>query len=1016
MRDRCRSSRLRRTGPLVAVAVAAVGLLGADGPALGPRLLPGDVRDDHHAAVVTRLGEDAETLRLALGAAWESGLACRASAEYLAGWQGAAAAPRRATAEALLRDSTRMYELVKCIDDGVLSVRLARDSRAAIRLPEDIAFWRNEIALAATEVVAHAERAAACEQEFAAALRVEAAERGIDAVLVEPPPWPAADREAWRRAGPAVGVRVGVDTRPESLAAWWNDHLGLGPWYVAVKLGQGGARFITPEMAIGAWGHNAAAPGRYDWSGLDAIAAGCRDRGLGLLLELPTLQADRSPAEETEAVERVAESGWPVLDRHAPARPRDGIDRAAWSLVARRPDGTLAPQGGVQLLEPAAAAAYGRYLRDLADHLREAGLLDTIVAIHLERGDAAALPEDVDFSPLTRNRWQAFCREAYGTIAATNAAAGTTATAFEELEIPVRAGHPTAGGYAGGIDYLEFRRRWVRDYLAVKRRLVEEAFPGKLVIAEMRQAGDHDGIAGKPEAIWGGFASADHAQWTGTGPANDTRPFMIRSVQPVGFGSRVSDALESLYRDYLWIHFREAGNLTRYFYDWVAHGYLDFQYGWHSVTNWWLTNRILHRIGPTVAATAPEPQPIGLFFPRSTYDLAEGDSYYGFLGWDWMLQAAKLPCTRIDEDVVRDGGLAASGTKLLILPAARALDRETAAALAAWVEQGGTLLAEGVPGMTDRHGRPVADSPLTAVFGGRRTGTVSEPVADTPLSITLPHGAYSGTWAETTDRRPEFETYDPGPAEVLARYAGGAAAIIRHRHGAGTAVLMGYAFGREAVTADRTSIGFYRTYLHFVREPQLVARTAWLRGFVTDTLRQRPEFGVTRAEVARFTGVETVASSFSTPKGLSADATSPLFVRTFGDPRAGHELEVVAEAPDMALRFFPRHHPGLDTRYVGISTREVHYLGPRATVQMLLAPHVYRCRIEDPRIAALWDVDRDVPVGFDRDERGVAFTVSLPSGHVMLLAVSRSPRVQLVPRGDFPGRDAADVVAAARRL
>jgi len=83
---------------------------------------------------------------------------------------------------------------------------------------------------------------------------------------------------------------------------------------------------------------------------------------------------------------------------------------------------------------------------------------------------------------------------------------------------------------------------------------------------------------------------------------------------------------------------------------------------------------------------------------------------------------------------------------------------------------------------------------------------------------------------------------------------------------------------------------------------------------------------------------------------------------------------------------------------------------------MVLATHSYRCRINNPRVQAIWDVARDAPVGFARDDSGVSFTVSLPSGHIMMLAVSETPTVELFPPAQFPGRPPGDVLARCREL
>ena len=53
------------------------------------------------------------------------------------------------------------------------------------------------------------------------------------------------------------------------------------------------------------------------------------------------------------------------------------------------------------------------------------------------------------------------------------------------------------------------------------------------------------------------------------------------------------------------------------------------------------------------------------------------------MGWDWVLQAAKLPYTRIDESDVRAGRLRQTPVELLIVPRATAMDDGLAGELAA---------------------------------------------------------------------------------------------------------------------------------------------------------------------------------------------------------------------------------------------------------------------------------------------------------------------------------------------
>ena len=1030
-----------------------------------PAGVPTDVLPEYNNEAATALSEDCESVRLALGAAWDDAMAGRAFSGYLRPWS---ADDSRDAAETMVKRGTAMYELVKCVDDGIQSVRLARDSRDEPKLADDVAFWLNELSLAAAKVAAYAGDAAALKAKLAAQLTVAAGERAITRERVPGMRWKDRDRESWRRAGPACAIRLPLEPHPDSFPAWWNSNLSFEPGYIASKFRSAGDAVVSGELPIGAWGCNCTGEDTYDWSHFNQIVGMLKQRQCRFLLELPTLTklktADEAAAENQEFVRR----GWWIWPLYAPPLPEYLQKDHDAVLLLRKPDGTTGIHGGVQLFDSKTRKAYGKYLEAMTSNLKKNGLYETVAAIHLEIGDAIGMPDEVDYSRYTCDRWQDFMKKRYRKIAALNQAADTAYKSFSDLDVPVKVIDPKAAAdwaefKATGkpenpnewgqfvirkyktdaeaetvhgrswreaygwrlpldyppvvkIDYLHFRRAWMREYLEIKRELVADAFPDKLIIAEMHQFGDHSGIAGASEEKWGGLLGDDFAQFTSNGPSNETRPFMIRSVGPPGFGTRPSDILESLLRDYLWINFRDPGNLARYFYDWVAHGYLDYQLGWHSVTNHWLTDQLVYSIGPTVANTAPQPQRIGMLLPRATFDLNDGPIYYEYMGWDWLLNAAKLAYTRVDEHLIRDGKLPDLGLQVLILPAAAAMDKQTADGIDKWVANGGLLICSTIPGTTDEYGRPLPQCALAKVLGAFNDGTMSEAINGTPLGITIPRGIFTGGRAKTTDRTPAFDVLRPTTAAVAATWESGKPAITINQYGKGRAVTMGYPFGTEAVLADKTSIGFQRTYTWFVREPQVVERVAWLRKFMVDDLGYEPDYGCEYADVARFDGKEARALGVCLPKGFSEDPASYVFIRSVGDPRPNHELEVKHETPDIAIRFFPRHRDGMKTAWLGISTRDVHYISPRGTVNMHLSLHTYRCRINNPRVQSIWDVARDAPVGFDKDERGVAFTISLPSGHIMMLAVSETPAVQVFEPAAFPGRSKADVIARCTAL
>lgn len=987
---------------------------------------PTDVRAEHHNLAVTALGEDCESVRMALATAWADARAVRAFTDYLRPLAGFDA-DREARADTLMREAAALYELMEPIDVGIQSVRLARDARAlgaAADIPAEVAFWRAELGGGARAVADYAASASAERERLSQALYAQAERRGWRTERVAPRPWEHAERDQGRRLGAAVGVRFAIHPAPGHMAEWWLENLSLDPGYMVSKFRQAGVRFFTPDQQIGAWGFNAAHTGEHDFSRLNAYLRTLRDRDAKLLLELPSLHASRTDeAWAAEKARRLASNAWIWL-RYAHPLPADRIGDLDSALVALGDDGAAYARGGVNLFHEPTARAYGAYLKAMADNFRTQDLYDAVFAVHLESsgpdraGDTLALNRAVDFSPRTRDMWRTFMAERYGDIAELNALTGGALAGFDALELP-RGDMPPAIRR----DYLAFRRHWVQSYLAIKRKLIEAAFPDRFIIDEAWQFGDHDMISRRFEDVWGGFQRDDIAQFSGVAGDHERRPFLFRSLYPVGFGTRLSDGLESLYRDYLWLHFNNPGNLARYFYTMQTDGYFDHQLGWQGILNFYLTNRLLYQLGPTVANTTPCPQRIGMVLPRATFDAGSEtpEIYFDYMGWDWMLQAAKLPYTRVDEHRIRDGALAGMGLDLLILPDARVLDDDVAAAIEEWVLAGGTLLASPLPGAEDALGRPRTRHLPGGLFGVEPGDPVSEAVLDTPLTISIPRGTHSGGWPLNTDRRPPFQTLMPvaDDVEVLARYASGAAAITRRAAGRGMAVAMGYPFGRECVLADRCSISFQRTYTEFAREPQLVARTAWVRGFIVGTLGFAPDYEVEYARVARWRqhSREVSAASLSVPKGFSEDPEDYFFVQTVADPRGGaHEKAILHEAPDMALRLFPRWREGMNTRYLGFSTREVHYLAHRATVHIHLAHRQYRVRINNPAIQVVWDVERDVPVGFERDASGICFDLHLPSGHIGMIAYSESPVIEQFGPDPFPGRSPEALVERTRRI
>ena len=71
---------------------------------------------------------------------------------------------------------------------------------------------------------------------------------------------------------------------------------------------------------------------------------------------------------------------------------------------------------------------------------------------------------------------------------------------------------------------------------------------------------------------------------------------------------------------------------------------------------------------------------------------------------------------------VEEGELIAGGYKVLILPRSTALSARESAAIADFVARGGTVIADGVPGAFDEHGKRLAKPQLDGLFDGSAAG------------------------------------------------------------------------------------------------------------------------------------------------------------------------------------------------------------------------------------------------------------------------------------------------------
>jgi hypothetical protein len=129
---------------------------------------------------------------------------------------------------------------------------------------------------------------------------------------------------------------------------------------------------------------------------------------------------------------------------------------------------------------------------------------------------------------------------------------------------------------------------------------------------------------------------------------------------------------------------------------------------------------------------------------------------------------------------IADGILGRRGDRVLILPHAIALSATEAARIREFVAQGGTVVADGEPGVFDQHSRRLPKPLLSDVFRGPPDGTTQRFRYGKGTAIYLASGRISGHDLETECSRiftavgigPDFllETADGSPVRDVERY------------------------------------------------------------------------------------------------------------------------------------------------------------------------------------------------------------------------------------------------------
>ena len=175
----------------------------------------------------------------------------------------------------------------------------------------------------------------------------------------------------------------------------------------------------------------------------------------------------------------------------------------------------------------------------------------------------------------------------------------------------------------------------------------------------------------------------------------------------------------------------------------VRHDLSDYYTTGHAMKN--ALAPIIRGRGQLLSWT-PRPAKIAVHFSMPSKHAArvvglaklQDESYRGFLQ---MLEEANLPHTLIASQQIENGELTPERFNLLILPCSIAISEKEAEHIKAFVKNGGHVLADALPGVMDGHGRLLAESPLSSLFGVKISGLeMTKPSNDSMLAFSAMAG------------------------------------------------------------------------------------------------------------------------------------------------------------------------------------------------------------------------------------------------------------------------------------
>jgi len=389
-------------------------------------------------------------------------------------------------------------------------------------------------------------------------------------------------------------------------------------------------------------------------------------------------------------------------------------------------------------------------------------------------------------APTCLAAYREYLRREYGNISALNASWGTNYSSFEEVELsrPDDNEERTAlasGNYPRWFDRQAFACWNLVQYCAKYRDAFAAIDPQARTGFEgtgTLEAGDDFDLIVRTLGFWSPYP----------GPGDE----IIRSIAPRDF-PRAN-----------WMGYtKDADSLLRVFWRMVTRG-MDAVWWWRwdssppfrgliaphggyyrAIKDMVADTRVVREgLGTLLLRSAMQEDGVALLysFPSAYACRVEAGPSYGqyaeaHVAWHVALRNLGLQFGYVTDRQLRLGEFDAKRWKVVVLPRCEAIGPKEAAVLRAFVEAGGTLIADVRPGLFDDHCKPLAAGCLDDLFGVRQAGNLGAATAELRVG---------GLCAPDCKVNPAV-SLDGGAA---AGQAGDVPVWISHKVGRGRAVLL----------------------------------------------------------------------------------------------------------------------------------------------------------------------------------------------------------------------------------